>query len=770
MRLKLSLAFCVLAVLMVSAIVRGQGTERVVTARGLLSVDAVKPGGKFKLAVILKVAEGYHVNSHAPTLPELIATQVELQPPQGITIGQPVYPAASKRRFKFSPDADLAVYEGEVIITAEGEAASSAEPGAAVIRAAVHVQACNDLACLQDSRIAVEIPFKIASARQAITEVNGDVFAKAAAGAQGLVEFAGAPTRTDSIASQIETKGLVLTLLGVFVTGLLLNATPCVYPIIPITIGFFTMQGKSAEGGARVTKMLGMATAYTLGIAVTYSVLGVIAAMTGGLFGAAMQKPFVLIGLAVVMVALSLSMFGVYEFRLPQFLNRFASDSTQSVSGTIGALVMGLTMGIVAAPCIGPFVVALLVHVGAKGDPLYGFLMFFVLALGLGAPFMVLGTFSGALSRLPRSGEWMVTVRKVMGLVLLAMALYFLMPLMGRATTAAFIVFFAVSAIYLVLWESRHVMLKGFVWVLRAIGTGAAVVAVWLAVLAVSDTGATTGAVTWEPYSDAKLAAARSEGKPVMIDASADWCLSCKELDKLTFSDPSVRKAASGFVTLKLDLTRAERGTDAGAVKDRFGILGLPTIIFLDPGGREIGHLRLEGFEEAEKFVDRMKTAATAPGAAESEPVSAAGAQDGATEQKPVPDVTLKMLDGAALDLKAAKGKVIVLDFWATWCIPCKSEIPTFNAIHQQYRRQGVEVIGISTDEEGANVVKPFVKANRMKYSIAIGDLKLAGRFGVSDALPVTILIDKQGMTRFTHVGVTERGIFETEIKQLIGE
>jgi thiol:disulfide interchange protein DsbD len=768
----LNFALCILTVLMISAIGTGQGTERVVTARGVLSVDALKPGSTFKLAVILKVAEGYHVNAHVPTLPDLIATDVEFTAPQGITIGQPVYPAASKRKFQFSPDTELSVYEGEVIITAEGEAASAVESG--VIRGTVQVQACNDTTCLQGSRIPIEIPVKIASATQPAGEINGDVFAKAAAGGeQRLVEFAGAPVRRDSIAERIQSKGMVLTLLVVFVTGLALNATPCVYPIIPITIGFFTMQGKNTEGGSKVRKMLGMASAYSFGIAITYSLLGVVAALTGGLFGAALQRPFVLIGLAALMVALSLSMFGVYEFRLPQFLNRFASDSTRSVSGVIGALVMGLMMGIVAAPCIGPFVVALLVHVGAKGDPLYGFLMFFVLALGLGAPFLVLGTFSSALARLPRSGEWMVTVRKVMGLVLLAMALYFVIPLMGRATTTAFTVFFTVSAIYLVLWESRHVMLRGFVWVLRAIGGGAAVVAVWLAVSAVTDGRATAEALKWEPYSEAGLAAARAEGKPVMIDATADWCLACKELDKETFNDSSVRRAARAFVTMKLDLTLAEKGTDAGMVKDRYGVLGLPTVLFIDPTGRELGGLRLEGFEPPEEFVERLQrvvSASQSPSQPAARDQNQTTAQTLTPGQSTTPDVAFKMLDGTAFDLKAAKGKVVILDFWATWCIPCKSEIPTFNELHKEYNKQGVDIIGISTDEEGAAIVKPYVKANGMRYRIAIGDLDLAGRFGVTDALPVTILVDRQGKIRFTHVGVTEKETFDAEIKQLIGE
>ena len=163
-------------------------------------------------------------------------------------------------------------------------------------------------------------------------------------------------------------------------------------------------------------------------------------------------------------------MFGVYEFKLPEALNRMATSSTQSTSGSVGAFVMGLTMGIVAAPCIGPFVLALLVHVGTKGSAVYGFMLFFVLALGLGLPYLVLGTFSGGLKTLPRSGMWMVTVRKVFGVVLIGMALYFLMPLMGAATNYVFVAFFALAALYLLLWEAGRTKPKQFAWVLRAIG------------------------------------------------------------------------------------------------------------------------------------------------------------------------------------------------------------------------------------------------------------------------------------------------------------
>src|SRR4030095_5929260 len=274
----------------------------------------------------------------------------------------------------------------------------------------------------------------------------------------------------------------------------------------------------------------------------------------------------------------------------------------------LGAFVMGLTMGIVAAPCIGPFVLALLVHVGTKGSAAYGFMIFFVIALGLGLPYLVLGTFSGALKTLPRSGLWMVTVRQVFGLVLLGMALYFLMPLMGSATNYVFVSFFALSAVYLLFWEAGRTKPKQFGWVLRAIGVGAAAVAIVMALPKTIE-----AEIPWQPYSEKALADAKREGKGVIIDTFADWCIPCKELDKLTFTDAAVKKEAERFVTLKLDLTGNDPNSEAGRARQRFAIRGVPTVLFLDSNGRELGNLRLEGFEKPAVFLEKRMRQVESP-------------------------------------------------------------------------------------------------------------------------------------------------------------
>jgi thioredoxin:protein disulfide reductase len=758
----------------------GKGSAGVVKAQGYVSTNGMAPGQKFKIAIALDIAPGYHIQGHVPSDPNLIATEVKFQPVDGITITEPTYPAPKYQKLASLGDDEYAVHDGMVYITADAEAAGSIKPGALTIRATYTAQACNDRVCLVPATdIAVDIPVNVIAATQPVKETNADVFAKAAAQpafdpaarppASGeLTQFGGGNAR-----SSFFNRGIASLLIGVFFAGLALNLTPCVYPIIPITIGFFVNQS-AGEGRSRLSRTFAMASMYVVGMAITYSILGVVAAKSGGLFGAALQNPLVLIVLAAVMVALSLSMFGVYEFKVPDALNRFANSSTQSTSGLIGALMMGLTMGIVAAPCIGPFVLALLVEVGARGSAAYGFLLFFVLALGLGTPYLILGTFSGAIKALPRSGLWMVTVRKVFGLVLIGMALYFLMSLMGRWTNLIFVAFFTISALYLIFYESGKAKPKQFAWVLRAAGVGAAVAAVWLALPKKVE-----AEIEWQPYSEAAVAAAQREGKGVIIDAYATWCIPCKELDQITFTDADVRREAGRFVTLKLDLTSPPAGSDAARAKDKFGIRGVPTVLFIDGTGREREEFRLEGFEKPPLFLGRMEKASGSnhPGATQ---IAKANADDKATASdataasasESLPAVSVSLLNSGALNIETLRGKVTVINFWATWCVPCRAEIPMFNQFTKDYKARGLEVVGISLDEEGVTKVKPFVKENAMNYTVGIGDKQTAAAFNVDDSqLPVTLIADKQGRIRYRHVGLPKsKDEFEAKITELLNE
>ena len=281
-----------------------------------------------------------------------------------------------------------------------------------------------------------------------------------AAAAAGSTAAAGA---SRDFGDMLDRHGMLLVLLSIFVGGLALNLTPCVYPVIPLTLGYFGNQAAGSRG-----RRFGLAGLYVLGMATMYSVLGVAAALSGKLFGSMLQNPWVLAAIAAALVAMALSMFGVWEIRMPTTLMNRAGAR----AGAAGAFGMGLFVGIVAAPCVGGFIVGLLAFVAARQDPYLGFLFFFTLSIGLGLPYLFLAAYSGKIARLPRAGEWMDGVKKVFGWVLLAMAAYFLRSVVpqpfGRWLLPAVLVIGAVAIL---------VTRLGLKWPVRA-GAAALLVAI----------------------------------------------------------------------------------------------------------------------------------------------------------------------------------------------------------------------------------------------------------------------------------------------------
>lgn len=230
----------------------------------------------------------------------------------------------------------------------------------------------------------------------------------------------------------IEDSGLLAALLLVFLAGILSSLTPCVYPLIPITVGIFGARQADSRG-----KAFALSFVYVLGIAVTYSVLGVAAASLGTVFGGAMQSPWVLGAIAALFVALGLSSLGLFEFRLPGNLQTKLSQAGSA--GWAGAFLMGLVAGIIAAPCVGPIVAGILLYVAQQQDPVLGWILLMTFAFGMGQLFLVLGTFSSLLNKLPNAGSWMEGVKTVFGVIFLAMAFYylqFLVPQIGHAAEA----------------------------------------------------------------------------------------------------------------------------------------------------------------------------------------------------------------------------------------------------------------------------------------------------------------------------------------------
>ncbi len=388
---------------------------------------------------------------------------------------------------------------------------------------------------------------------------------------------------------------LVWTLLGIFLGGMALNLTPCVYPLIPITVSYFGGKSGLGQGRLAVHGLL-----YLVGLALTNSILGVVAALTGGLMGSLLQNPLVLLTVAAVLVAFATSLFGFWELRLPAGLTQAAS---KSYAGYFGSLFMGLTLGVVAAPCIGPFVLGLLTWVASLGSPWLGFLIFFTLSLGLGLPLFILAMFSGSLEKLPRSGEWMLWVRKLMGWVLVGMAAYFIKPLLPESISVFLLAAVALAAGLHLGWLDRTTAtFRGFEW----LKTGAALMGVVIATFLFGSWALRGPGVTWQPYSDQLLAAARQAQKPVIIDFYATWCTPCRALDELTFHQREVvDKANRDFVMIKVDLTQ-KGNPEHERLLGRYGVKGVPTVIFLDDQGRECRNLRLLDFLPAEQMLSRM--------------------------------------------------------------------------------------------------------------------------------------------------------------------
>lgn len=544
-----------------------------VTIEGAL---AKRAGDAIEGAVTAKVAGGWHINSAKPTEEFAIPTVLTLEGAAGPEI---TYPAHVMKAFEFTGGKELAVYDGTIAIPFK----ATLTPGATALRAKLRYQACSDRVCLPPAFAEAAIDLNKVTAAAAPSTATFTPLSAAPKGAKAKSSLF-----SSDVSGTFASRGLPVTLLAIFVLGLALNLTPCVYPLIPITIGYFGNQS-----GARRSRRVALSALYVLGIAITYSALGVFSALSGKLFGAWLQHPAVLFFFAALMLIMASSMFGLFEIRVPQFI----SNRSGGQAGLAGALTMGLLIGIVAAPCVGPFVISLIALVSSLQSPFLGFLMFFVLALGLGVPYLLLGIFSSGMSALPRSGEWMLQVKKAMGFILIAMAFYFLRPVIGDlAFQYGVAASLLIGAAFLFLSRSQGARVWRIAISILLLVSGVA--------FALPKKHAAE--VRWDKYDARALAAARAANKPVVIDFYADWCLPCKELDEKTFTDPAIAAELNRFVRVKADLTAPDDATTVRLTKE-YAILGVPTLVFLDANGQENKAVRLTGFEPPAKFLARLK-------------------------------------------------------------------------------------------------------------------------------------------------------------------
>ena len=410
---------------------------------------------------------------------------------------------------------------------------------------------------------------------------------------------------------------------GFLLFGLLLTFTPCVLPMIPILSGII------AGEGAELNKLraLALSLSYVLGMAVAYAAAGIAAAFSGSLIAAALQSAWVLGSFALVFVVLALSMFGFYDLRLPGFLHHRLHHAHRRLQGGRVASVaaMGVLSAVIVSPCVAAPLAGALLYISQTRDVALGGAALFAMALGMGVPLIVVGVSEGAL--LPKAGAWMNGVKRFFGVLLLAVALWIVSPVIPAALQMlAWAALLIGSGMFLRAIDPLPAAASGWwrLWKTAGIALLAAGLALLVGALAGSRDPlrplaglASRGAPAAAPLPWMRVASLgeleerlRAGGKPAMLDFYADWCVSCKEMEAYTFSDPRVRAKLEGVVLLQADVTA---GSEAHrALLRRFALFGPPGIIFFDAQGREIKGLRVIGYQDAERFLKTL-SALTAP-------------------------------------------------------------------------------------------------------------------------------------------------------------
>lgn len=486
-------------------------------------------------------------------------------------------------------------------------------------------QGCSDLGVCYppvEKTIDVHLPALAAAAPTIVADspsmTPGD---KAADGAAKPVADTGASASVfgwlnlDRSATLFQSQPFGWVIAGFFGFGLLLSLTPCVWPMIPILSGIIAGQGTSISKA----RAFWLSAAYVLGMALTYAGAGIAAGLSGSLLSSALQTPWVLAGMAALFVILALSMFGLYELQMPAFLQaRIASASGKSSKRTVfSVFAMGAVSAIIVGPCIAAPLAAALLYIGQTQDVVLGGTALFAMALGKGAPLLVIGTSLGGL--LPRSGTWMESIKIFLGVLLLAAAVWTVSPFIPVAISMGLAGMLLIGyAVYLRALDVLPAGVGGFARIGKGLGViGLLIGAIYLVgalsgsrnflqPLAALGAGSESKILAPLPFervgSVAELDARLSDaaGRYMMLDFYADWCVSCKEMEHFTFSDPNIRAKLQNVILLQVDVT-ANSANDKQLLA-RFGLFGPPAILFFDPAGQEIKGRRVIGFMEANRF------------------------------------------------------------------------------------------------------------------------------------------------------------------------
>ncbi len=548
-----------------------------------------------------QIAEGYYLYKDK--------FQFAVVEPLGITAGKPQLPAGKKKDDEFFGEMEIYYHQAKATIPIGG---AIPDEGTTPITLEVRYQGCSETlgVCYppMSKRIALELP--------ATTEAEPPA---AALEATAPPSFQPPLSEQDSLANTIATSSLLLTVFTFFGLGLLLAFTPCVFPMIPILSGIIIGQ----KGEMTTRRAFSISLVYVLAMALTYTVAGVIAGLFGENLQATFQNPWILGTFSLIFVLLALSMFGFYELQMPSFLqSKLTELSNRQQGGSYtGVAVMGFLSALIVGPCVAAPLMGALIYIGQTGDAVLGGLALFALSLGMGAPLLAIGTSAGKL--LPKAGPWMDAIKAVFGVLLLAVAIWMLERIVPPAVAMLlWATLFIVSAIYLGaldkstpgwgrLWKGVGVVLLIYgALLLTGAAAGGKDVMQPLRGILVAAAGSGGGETTHLVFKRIKslqdlereVAEASRQGKPVMLDFYADWCVSCKEFEKYTFSDPKVISALRGAGTLLLQADVTANDARDKELLRRFGLIGPPAILFFRSDGRELHDYRVIGFMDAESF------------------------------------------------------------------------------------------------------------------------------------------------------------------------
>ena len=546
-----------------------------------------------QVEIRFQVADGYYLYRHRFKFAA-----------DGISFGEPALPPGKPK--KDDAFGEVEIYRGELVFTLPITA------GQPPFTLQLTSQGCADIGiCYPPQQHALQVS---AGGGGLLDRALGRSAAPVAQSTAAAAPAGDEHDESGRIARLLAGGSTLATLASFFGFGLLLAFTPCVFPMIPILSGIIVGHGHAISKG----RALGLSLLYVLGMAVTYAAAGVAAGLSGTLLAAALQNPWVLGGFALVFVVLAFSMFGFYELQLPTALQSKLSDSANHQQGgsPAGVVAMGALSALIVGPCVAAPLAGALLYIAKSGDAVLGGAALFTMALGMGAPLIVVGVL--ARSALPKPGPWMEGVRRAFGVMLLGVAVWLVSPVLPSIVPmlawAGLLIF---SAIYLHALDPLPSHAAGWQRFWKGVGVLAllAGAALFVGALAGSRDPLQPLAILRAQAAQAPEAgtkfqrvgsvealdqALKTATRPVMLDFYADWCISCKEMERFTFADPAVAQRLAGFQLLQADVT-ANSDADKALLK-RFGLFGPPGIIFFDSAGQERQGLRVVGFQPAEAF------------------------------------------------------------------------------------------------------------------------------------------------------------------------